>query len=194
LLVIIKLMIGIDEVGRGCWAGPLLIVAARQKADLPGGLKDSKLLSRAQREKILDLLSISCDFGEGWVNAKEIDKKGLAEAMRLGVGRALAAIKVEPLEEIIIDGKVNYAPPRYSNARCIVDADAIVPLVSAASIYAKVRRDRYMSVLKENYPAYGFEKHVGYGTSAHRLAIEQNGILEGVHRQSFKPIQLLSEL
>jgi ribonuclease HII len=185
-------LIGVDEVGRGCWAGPLLVVAAREKDKLPSGLKDSKVMTKLQREKMLDLLSISCEFGEGWVSVTEIDREGLAAALRLGVSRALLALKAENDEEIIMDGKVNYCPPDFSNVRCIVNADALIPLVSAAGIYAKVRRDAYMSKLKESHPLYGFEKHVGYGTKAHREAIERNGIIEGLHRMSFRPIQVLS--
>jgi ribonuclease HII len=185
-------MVGIDEVGRGCWAGPLLVVAARAKAKLPAGLKDSKVMTKLQREKILDLLSNSCEFGEGWVNATEIDEFGLAGALRLGVAKALLVLKAEADEEIIMDGKVNYVPAHFSNVKCIVNADALIPLVSAAGVYAKVRRDEYMSKLKQLHPAYGFEKHVGYGTAAHRLAIIEHGIIKDLHRMSFKPIQLLS--
>jgi len=185
-------MVGIDEVGRGCWAGPLLVVAAREKDKLPDGLKDSKLLSKTQREKLLNKLSNSCEFGEGWVSATEIDELGLAGAMRLGVEKALTELEARGDEEIILDGNANYLPRHFTNAKCLIDADATVPLVSAASIYAKVRRDAYMSRLKDSYPLYGFEEHVGYGTKGHREAIQQNGIIEGLHRLSFKPIQLLS--
>ncbi|MGA3150249.1 MAG: ribonuclease HII [Candidatus Saccharimonadales bacterium] len=186
-------MIGVDEVGRGCWAGPLLVVAVRAKADLPLGLKDSKLMTKLQRQQILNTLSSCCEFGEGWVNVAEIDSRGLAIALRLGIARALRMLKAQIDEEIIMDGKVNYVPAHFSNVKCLVDADVLIPLVSAAGIFAKVRRDSYMGKLKKRYPAYGFENHVGYGTAAHKLAIEQHGILEGVHRMSFKPLQILAE-
>src|SRR5690349_3763707 len=101
-------IVGVDEVGRGCLAGPLLVVAARQQTELPDGVKDSKILSGTQREEILNMLSICCDFGEGWVKAAEIDRLGLANALRLGVRRALASLKVSAKEEIIMDGSVNY--------------------------------------------------------------------------------------
>lgn len=185
-------MIGVDEVGRGCWAGPLLVVAARAINDLPAGLKDSKVMTKLQREKILDLLSNSCEFGEGWVTAAEIDELGLGDAMRLGVAKALNGLKAGADEEIILDGKANYIPAEFKNGKCIIDADALIPLVSAAGIYAKVRRDTYMSKLKKLHPAYGFENHVGYGTAAHRAAIEAHGIIKDLHRLSLKPIQLLS--
>lgn len=186
-------MIGVDEVGRGCWAGPLLVVAARAKNKLPNGLKDSKVMTKLQREKILNKLSISCEFGEGWVTATEIDEHGLADAMRLGVAKALKVLNAKVDEEIILDGKANYIPSEFTNTKCIIDADAIIPLVSAAGIYAKVRRDEYMSKLKESHPAYGFEKHVGYGTAAHKAAIQAHGIIKEIHRLSFKPIQALAE-
>ena len=88
-------MVGVDEVGRGCLAGPLLVVAARAGSKLPDGLKDSKLMSRRQREEILNLLSICCQFGEGWVEPLEIDSR-LGCGPKAGRARALAALKAEP--------------------------------------------------------------------------------------------------
>jgi ribonuclease HII len=183
-------MIGIDEVGRGCLAGPLLIVAALQISELSSGLKDSKLLTRNQREEYYKKLNGVCRFGEGWVTAREIDRRGLAGAMRLGVARALKALSADRNEAIIIDGKVNYCPKPFKNTRCIVKADSLVPLVSAASIYAKVRRDNFMRQLKARHPGYGFEAHVGYGTAQHRLAISTLGPIKAVHRMSFKPLYI----
>ncbi len=181
-------MVGIDEVGRGCWAGPLLVVAARATEDLPKGLTDSKLLTRQKRETIYHLLITNIQLGEGWVSAVEIDKYGLAEAMRLGVARALGNLGVLDNELIVMDGKVNYLPSKFTNTECIIDADLNISIVSAASIYAKVTRDKFMHELGLEHPKYGFENHVGYGTKAHRLALEQNGTIKGIHRMSFKPI------
>lgn len=185
-------MVGLDEVGRGCWAGPLLVVAAQAKSDLPPGLKDSKLLNRKQRIIILDLLSICCNFGEGWVSAAEIDKFGLANALRLGVRRALNKLVAEIDEEIIMDGKVNYLPRKFTNGKCLVDGDNLVPIVSAASIHAKVTRDRYMSKLALKYPAYGFERHVGYGTKYHARVLRDRGVIRYVHRASYSPVHKLA--
>jgi ribonuclease HII len=154
-------------------------------------LRDSKLLTKQQREKILDLLSNCCNFGEGWVYAIEIDKLGLAGALKLGFERALSALGVLAEEEIIIDGKVNYAPQAYTHASPIVDADQSVPLVSAASIYAKVTRDNFMCELAIEYPAYSFESHVGYGTKLHKQALQKYGTLDGIHRISYKPVNEL---
>lgn len=149
-------------------------------------------MTKKQRAAVYGLLATVCSFGEGWVSASEIDKLGLADALWLGVAKALSNLNATKDEEIIMDGKVNYVPAHFNNVKCIIDADALIPLVSAAGIYAKVRRDEYMSKLKELHPAYGFEKHVGYGTAAHRLAIIEHGIIKDLHRLSFKPIQQLS--
>jgi len=184
--------VGVDEVGRGAWAGPLLVVASRQSKKLPEGLRDSKLMSQKQREEMLERLSNCCKFGEGWVEADEIDQKGLAEALRTGFARALSALGVLTEEEIIIDGKINYAPQAYVRVNTVIDADQSVPLVSAASIYAKVARDEFMLRLAKKYPVYGFDRHVGYGTNRHRQALQEFGTLQGIHRFSYKPVKALS--
>jgi ribonuclease HII len=182
-------MIGVDEVGRGSWAGPLLVVAARAKTGLPSGIKDSKAMTRTQRLKILNELSICCEFGEGWVSALEIDKIGLSYAIRRGVQYALDSLRAGTDEVIIMDGNVNYCPRRFRQAVCQISADRDVSVVSAASIYAKVTRDAYMRNLNSLYPGYGFDKHVGYGTEFHKLMLKKLGIIPGVHRNSFKPIK-----
>jgi ribonuclease HII len=181
-------MIGIDEVGRGCWAGPLLVVAARQLSALPDDLADSKLVSKKRRQALIPAIEASCQLGKGWVEPAEIDQLGLTGAMRLAVKRALDALQAPADEAIIMDGNINYCPEIYTNVRCVIDADATEPLVSAASIFAKVRRDQKMTDLALEYPGYGFEKHVGYGTKAHMQALQQLGI-SVLHRQSYKPIQ-----
>lgn len=187
-------MIGIDEVGRGCWAGPLLVVASRPIGQLPHRLGDSKSFSRLQREVIYNKLQKSCIFGEGWVSSSEIDTSGLPRALRVGAQRALRALMAALNEEIIIDGSINYAPSKYTQTKCIIKADSSVPLVSAAAVYAKVTRDKYMTKLAAEHPAYGFERHVGYGTKAHQQAILKKGIIKNVHRLSFKPIRMLAEV
>jgi ribonuclease HII len=183
-------IVGIDEVGRGCWAGPLLVVAAMASADLPEGLADSKLLTKKQRENLIEDIKISCEIGEGWVQPEEIDKFGLAGAMRLGVSRALIALNADFEDEIIMDGTVNYCSEEFSNVSTVIKADQLHPIVSAASIYAKVTRDAHMARIAQFYPYYGFEQHVGYGTSLHQQALKVHGV-SAVHRKSFKPIQAL---
>lgn len=181
-------MIGIDEVGRGCWAGPLLVVAAREKGGLPEGIKDSKKLSRAKREVFYEEILPLCDYGEGWVSAKEIDDLGLTGAMRLGVERALAAVAAAVEEEIIMDGLINYCHETFVRVTCAARADDLYPIVSAASIYAKVTRDQYMMSLHERYAVYEFDKHVGYGTKLHADLLLKHGTSDQ-HRLSFAPLK-----
>ncbi len=182
------MIVGVDEVGRGSWAGPLLIVAASAIYDLPEGLKDSKLLSRKQRSAYFEEIKQACKIGEGWVQPEEIDKHGLTKAMRIGVSRALLMLGANQDDQIIMDGKINYCPAEFANVQCIVDADATHPIVSAASIYAKVLRDEHMVRLAQMYPEYALEKHVGYGTELHRLLLRVHGVSK-IHRKSFKPVQ-----
>jgi ribonuclease HII len=187
------MIIGIDEVGRGCWAGPLLVVAARASKDLPNGLADSKLLTKKRREQLHGLIIQSCDLGEGWVQPDEIDEIGLAQAMRLGVERALTALEASSDGAIIMDGIVNYCPGEFVNVEMIAKADSQHPIVSAASIYAKVKRDQHMAWLAKVYPDYQFEKHVGYGTKLHQAMLESYGPSK-IHRMSYKPLKQLLEL
>ena len=182
-------MIGIDEVGRGCLAGPMLVVAARQKSELPAGVKDSKKLSKVQRQKLLNLLCICCNFGEGWVSAQEIDRLGLTKATRLGVNRALKTLGAEVDEQILMDGHINYCPRKFINVQTIIGGDDLVSIISAASIYAKVNRDKYMEKISQKYSDYGFERHVGYGTKAHLAALDSFGPIEGFHRMNYAPLK-----
>lgn len=181
-------MIGIDEVGRGCWAGPLLVVAARQKTKLPLGLNDSKKLSKKRRESLKFDIEITCELGEGWVTAVEIDAFGLSHAMKLGVSRALDALQADTNEEIMMDGLINYCAQDFVNVRCEAKADGTYGIVSAASIYAKVTRDTYMADLKAPYTVYEFSKHVGYGTALHMELLKQYGVSDQ-HRLSFAPVR-----
>jgi ribonuclease HII len=183
------MVVGIDEVGRGCWAGPVVAGAVLLGEPAPiAGLKDSKKLSRLQRERFDAAIRVQAvQLGLGWATHQEIDKVGLTEAVRLAMHRALSAITAT-YERLIVDGNYNFFP---QNPRCeaVVGADNTVPAVSAASIIAKVARDRFMADSSHTFPGYGFEKHVGYGTAAHRLAIQTNGLCD-LHRRSFKPVQL----
>lgn len=186
-------LIGIDEVGRGCWAGPLLVVAVRAQQPLPAGLRDSKKLSKAKRDTMAAQLEAVCAYGAGWVQPSEIDELGLTAAMQLAVARALDALMVQTDEEIIMDGNFNYCSPEFLNVQCIIKADDTIAEVSAASILAKVKRDAYMSEQALIFPAYGFDKHVGYGTSLHAEALKQHGLTE-IHRKSFKPIKKIMSI
>jgi ribonuclease HII len=183
------IMIGIDEVGRGCWAGPLVAGAVILGEPIVG-LKDSKKLSKKQREKLaIEIKLQAAAIGLGWVRPAELDEIGLTAAVRLAMRRALDQIEVE-YDEIIIDGNLNFFPDN-PKAKAVIKADDSVPAVSAASIVAKVARDNYMAEITAKYPEYGFEKHVGYGTALHLERLKLHGVSD-LHRLSFKPIQRLA--
>ncbi|HSX31115.1 MAG TPA: ribonuclease HII [Candidatus Saccharimonadales bacterium] len=187
-------IVGIDEVGRGCWAGPLVAGAVILPSDLnlkdcPLELRDSKKLSRKQRQAAAKWIHANAlTVGLGWVWPAEIDALGVSWAVGAAMKRALAGLSAD-YGEIIIDGNINYCAddPR---ARAVVKADDSVLCVSAASIVAKVARDTYMAELGKKYVGYGFEKHVGYGTAEHIAALQQLGVSD-LHRRSYKPIQRL---
>lgn len=185
-------MIGVDEVGRGAWAGPLLVVAARAVNPLPSGITDSKLLSKLQRQQFITDLRTACVFGEGWVEPLEIDQLGLSVSLTVAATRALESMKASNNEQIILDGTYNYIPTKYVSVETRIKADNSVPIVSAASIWAKVTRDTYMNQLSKVYPKYGFEHHVGYGTNMHLSALQKYGPEANVHRFCFKPIRELT--
>ena len=165
-----------------------MVVAARQTGELPLGLKDSKKLTAKKRESFYESIKNSCDTGEGWVSAQEIDQHGLTIAMRMGVERALSAIGAQGTEEIIMDGLINYCAEDYTSVLCVAKADDLHPIVSAASIYAKVTRDRYMAELSDGYKVYEFASHVGYGTKLHMDMLKLHGVSDQ-HRLSFAPIK-----
>jgi ribonuclease HII len=185
-------MIGVDEVGRGCWAGPLVagavMLGESDGLDIPvAGLTDSKLLSPARRRLLAtEIYAMAQAFGLGWVSSVEVDQLGLTAAVRLAMQRAVAAI-TDVADEIIIDGSYNFLKDDH-RARTLVKADLTIPSVSAASIIAKVARDAWMSGAATKFPGYGFERHVGYGTKQHLIALQTQGICE-LHRKSFRPIR-----
>lgn len=183
-------VLGIDEVGRGCWAGPLVAGAVILKRAIPG-VRDSKQLTRKTREALdIVIRRRAVAIGLGWVAPDELDEVGLTAAVRLAYRRALAEITTA-YDQIIIDGNYNFLPDM-PNVQTIIKADATVPAVSAASIIAKVARDAYMREQAAQFPAYGFESHVGYGTLAHRLALAEYGPCL-LHRRSFQPLRLLTD-
>jgi ribonuclease HII len=180
-------MIGVDEVGRGAWAGPLLVCAVRLNSPV-SGLKDSKLLSKNKREKLAVEIKKAADVGYGWLSPADIDKHGLGKALELATLAAVEEIIVDVREEIIIDGLVNLAPGY--NVKTVIKADRLVHCVSAASIVAKVARDTHMCLLAKQFPQYGFDKHVGYGTKVHADALKTHGVSIH-HRLSFKPCRMM---
>lgn len=179
-------IIGIDEAGRGAWAGPLVVGAVILGDYNFPELNDSKQLTkqiRQQLAKIIHTHAISATLG--WVNASEIDQIGLTAATTLAIERALEGVDYQGCQ-MIIDGHINYFPA-YKASSCLIKADSLVAEVSAASIIAKVARDEFMSRLADSYPDYGFDRHVGYGTLSHRQALDLLGLTD-LHRLSFKPI------
>lgn len=180
------MIVGIDEVGRGCWAGPLVAGAVVLDAPILG-LNDSKLLSKKRRELLSkQIISTAASFGLGWVSPEEIDNVGLTRAVALAMERALGQITVD-FDELIVDGNINFFPAE-PRAKAIIKADMTVAEVSAASIIAKVARDNWMaSVANTEYPDYHFDKHVGYGTALHINMLKKHGVTP-IHRRSFKPV------
>jgi ribonuclease HII len=180
------MIVGIDEVGRGAWAGPLVVGAVLLGGETIEGLTDSKLLSRKERVRLDgEIRQRAQGIGLGWVSARQIDQIGLSEALKLASRRALAHIHHE-YKEIIIDGTIRLIDS--PKVTLMKKADLLVPSVSAASIVAKVARDNYMKHLDGVFPGYAFNGHVGYGTAAHRQAIDTNGVTP-IHRLSFAPLK-----
>lgn len=178
---------GVDEAGRGPWAGPVTAGAVILDPDQPiDGLTDSKKLSEAHREAIYpEIRAKAVTFGIGWASPEEVDRLNIRQATFLAMSRAIAIMGLTP-RELIIDG--NCLPQGLPcPARAIIKGDLTEPAISAASILAKVARDRAMAELCARYPGYGFSQHKGYGTAAHSSALEMLGPC-ACHRKSFAPV------
>lgn len=192
--------LGIDEVGRGPWAGPLVIGAVilpegKAAPEWVGMLRDSKRLTPRRREALAErILAEAAATGLGWVSAAEIDAEGLAGALRLAARRAIEDMRehypATKFAGVIIDGTQNFLAGTALERRTstLVKADDAIKEVSAASIIAKVARDRYMCEAAARYPEYGFEKHKGYGTALHKAALVKHGPCPE-HRRSFAPVR-----
>lgn len=181
------MIVGIDEVGRGCMAGPLVAGAVMLGGPIRG-LKDSKKLTREQRALFdVKIRERAVAFGIGWVMHDELDAVGMTQAIRLAMERALEAVKAD-YERVIIDGNYNFLQ-HVPKTEPLIKADDTVPAVSAASILAKVARDNWMIAASQEYPGYGFESHVGYCTQAHRQAMANLGVCD-LHRKTFAPVKL----
>jgi ribonuclease HII len=185
-------IVGIDEVGRGPIAGPLLVCAVL----LPEGynerkligINDSKQLSKEEREEWhafaeYEKEHAGLEWGFGWMTAEEIDAVGMSAALSLSVSHALSELGTQGLQaQVYLDGSL-FAPREYQQ-ETIIGGDAKVPAISLASVIAKVTRDNLMVTYGEQYPHYGFERHMGYGTKAHFEALRAYG-LTSIHRRSF---------
>jgi ribonuclease HII len=179
-----RLIAGVDEVGRGPLAGPVVAAAVILPHPLEG-LADSKTLCAEERERLAGLLRAHARIGVGAASVAEIDRINILRASLLAMRRAVLRLGCLP-DLALIDG--NQAPDLPCPVKTIVDGDALEPAISAASIIAKVTRDRLMRRLAERYPGYGWETNVGYATTAHRAAIWQLGVCCH-HRRSFAPVQ-----
>ena len=187
---------GIDEAGRGPWVGPVVagaVVFLTRNVDpyLLNHLDDSKKLSSKRREELYEIIQKQVElknlcYGIGLASAKEIDEINILQASFLAMKRAVENLPVKP-DMALIDGNrlpLNFCCP----AKCIVKGDSICFSISAASVMAKVYRDRLMQEMAVKYPGYGFEKNAGYGTKEHMEGLQKYGITPE-HRKTYKPIQ-----
>lgn len=182
---------GVDEAGRGPWAGPVVAVAAiidvgRIPHALAGRLDDSKKLTRPIREELFEPIREYAEIGVGVAGTDEIDRINILRATLLAMQRAVAALP-EPPASALIDG--NIAPGLPCPTHTVVKGDGLCLSIAAASIVAKVTRDRMMAALAIDHPGYGWEHNAGYGTEEHRVALQRLGITAH-HRRSFAPIAI----
>ena len=188
----VELVAGVDEVGRGPLCGPVIAAAVILDPARPiVGLNDSKKLTARQREALFDII---CNQALAWslgrAEVAEIDQLNILHATMLAMQRAVAGLSVQP-QLAYIDG--NRCPTLPCRAEAVVKGDSRVPEIAAASIIAKVTRDREMVVMDQQWPGYGIAGHKGYPTAAHMAALKKLGPAP-IHRRSFKPVRVLLEL
>lgn len=186
------LIAGVDEVGRGPLVGDVVTAAVILDPKKPiAGLADSKKLSEKKREALYELIleNVLC-YAIGRCSAEEIDRFNILQATMIAMQRAVAGLSIQP-QFVLIDG--NRCPELPMPSQAVVKGDSLVQEISAASILAKVTRDREMAELDRQYPQYGFAKHKGYPTAQHLEALQLHGPLSE-HRKSFKPVRLALEL
>ena len=181
-----SIIVGVDEAGRGPLAGPVVAAAVYlpEKFDA-SGVKDSKKISAKKREELYSRILSECQVGIGIVSAEEIDQLNILQATMFAMRMATEELKVQ-FDKVIVDGN---RCPEIRNCESIIKGDDKFVQISAASIIAKVTRDRMMIELSRKYPVYGFEKHKGYGTKDHIEALDIYGPIKGVHRFSFAPVK-----
>ena len=174
------MLCGIDEAGRGPIAGPLVVAGVILNESI-AGLNDSKVLSEKKREKLFDEIKEKSKYHIVFTDARTIDEKGLSACLRNSIIEIMETLK-KHCDEFLMDGNTTF---KITKLKCKIKADATVSQVSAASILAKVSRDRYMCDISEKYSKYNFKKHKGYGTKNHIEAIREHGRSDE-HRVSFK--------
>lgn len=182
-----RCIVGVDEVGRGPLAGPVTAAAVRLFADvIPAGLADSKTLSAKRRAGLFDQIMECADVGVGHASVAEIDAHNILQASFLAMRRAMAALPCAP-DFLLIDG--NRLPPGLAcPAQLVVRGDASCMSIAAASIIAKVTRDRIMADLDQQFPGYHWAQNAGYPTQAHKMALRALGVTP-VHRRSFATVR-----
>jgi ribonuclease HII len=181
-----SIIIGVDEVGRGPLAGPVTAAAVILNDNISlDKINDSKKLSSLKRESIFNQIIINSKCAIGFATVSEIDKLNILQASLLAMKRSVESLK-EKKAIILIDGKFSY-DKNNENIKTFIKGDQLYPSIAAASIIAKVVRDRYMTLMSEKYQNYGWDKNAGYGTKKHILAIKEYGITPA-HRKSFAPI------
>lgn len=177
---------GVDEAGRGPLAGPVVAAAViLDPQKIPDGLNDSKALSEIRREYLLNKIWENASVGIGIAEPEEIDRVNVLGASMIAMQRAVLSLGSTPVAALI-DG--NRSPDLPCEAQTIVKGDSRSLSIAAASIVAKVTRDRLMKRAHERYPAYGFDRHKGYPTQAHRDLVKSNGPCP-IHRRSFAPVR-----
>ena len=177
---------GVDEVGRGSLAGPVVAAAViLDPSNIPKGLNDSKKLSKKRREELFSLLLDTAFYSVGHASVKEIDKLNILRASHLAMVRALEGLDMQP-DYVLIDGNIVPKALKIS-ASSIVKGDSKSVSIAAASIIAKISRDKIMVDLGQHFPGYGWEMNAGYPTSAHILALKNLGVTLH-HRASFRPV------
>lgn len=183
---------GVDEAGRGPWAGPVVAAAVvLNPEDFPAGLNDSKKLTARRRAALFEAIQGTAEVGVGIASVAEIDRMNILRANDLAMLRAVSTLQTAP-DAALIDG--NRLPPGLGcRGLAVVGGDGRSLSIAAASIIAKVTRDRIMGGLANAHPGYGWERNQGYGTAEHRAALERLGVTPH-HRRSFKPIHNILRL
>jgi ribonuclease HII len=174
---------GVDEVGRGCLAGPVIAASVILKRPIKG-LMDSKRLSSKKREDLSQIIIKNSIFAIGAADSQEIDQINILQASLLAMQRSLEKLDMQP-KKVLVDG--NHIFETSIEIEAIVGGDNLIPSISAASIVAKVFRDRLMMAYSKEFPNYGFDKHKGYPTKLHKEMLKKYGLTR-IHRRTFKGI------